>query len=139
MKKSVVVVVLLVCLVTLFAVTAAPASATVFPPKSPGYWMSHPGAWLNGGVEIGGVCYTTTQAIALMKAPAAGDKRYSVFQVLAAAEQNQAHGAGPYWERSMQTFMATYGPLPGGIAVRASSAAFQSIEPAYLETCAWWD
>ena len=73
-----------------------------------------------------------------MKAPV-GALRFAVFQVLVAAELNQAHGAGPYWEGSMQAFMATYGPLPGGIAVRASSAAFQSIEPAYLETSAWWD
>jgi len=142
MRKYVLLVVLALTVVTLFAVTAAPASAVTFPPKSPGYWMNHPEAWLNGGVmigsvnDVGGVFYPTAQAIAIMKMPNKGDMTYAVFQCVAAAEQNQANGAGPYWEGSMQAFLAAHAP---GSGVSASSDAFQRIEPAYTETCAWWD
>ena len=139
MRKYVLLAVLALVVVTLFAVTAAPASATTFVPKSPGYWMNHPGAWLNGGVCIGGHFYTTAEAIPLMKAPVAGDMRYAVFQALAAAEQNKAHGAGDYWDGGLNAFMADNGPFPGGVAVLASSAAFQAIAYPYTVLGTWWD
>lgn len=68
--------------------TSCPGTGT------PGYWMNHPEAWPvdYDSIIIGGLSYTKAQAIALMQAPVAGDKTFTMFAALVAAKLNAAIG-----------------------------------------------
>ena len=120
MKKSTTAVVLVVCLVALFAVTAAPASANLG--KSPGYWANHLNKWwtTTPGVTIGGVVYTNAEACTLMLTPPSGDKTFTMFNAVLAGLLNgtsagQAYAAGQQW--------LICHPLGSGVA--ASDPAWQ--------------
>jgi hypothetical protein len=82
-------------LVVPFAFSAAPALASDdccgCTCRSPGYWMNHPEAW-PCGVTVGGTWYSTEAAVALMKAPTAGDKTLTMFRAVAAANLNLRAG-----------------------------------------------
>lgn len=55
---------------------------------TPGYWMNHPEAWPVPAITIGGITYSMDEAIALMQAPVAGDKTFTLFSALVAAKLN---------------------------------------------------
>jgi hypothetical protein len=92
---------------------------------TPGYWVNHPEAWPVDSITVGGIVYTKAQAIAMMKAPVAGDKRLTMFPALVCAMLNVMIGnddsciadtidaANGWW--------ATYSGKP----VKASSYAWQ--------------
>jgi hypothetical protein len=55
--------------------------------RSPGYWMNHPEAWPESldPIQIGNDWFTKEEAIAIMQAPVAGDKTFTMFPALVAA------------------------------------------------------
>jgi hypothetical protein len=55
---------------------------------TPGYWMNHPEAWPVSSITLGGITYPKDLAIAIMKAPVKGDKRYTMFPNLVCAKLN---------------------------------------------------
>lgn len=129
MKKHVVIVVLALSLVTLFAVTAAPALACTS--YSPGYWMTHPEAW-DGWTWIGHQPYTPAQAIAWMQTPARTDKSITAFFITAACAANHYEGWGGERSAAFAAANDWVALHPPGSQVAASSAAWQAIEPTIM-------
>jgi hypothetical protein len=58
-----------------------------------GFWKNHSSAWPVPNIIIGGHSYSKAQAISLIQASGAGDKRYDMFQQLVAAKLNVIRGA----------------------------------------------
>ncbi len=97
---------------------------------TPGYWMNHPEAW-PASIVVGGVTYTSAQAIALLKLPGNKDKTLTMFASLVSAKLNTE------WNHTnaacvadtilaADAWLVTY---PLGIGVRASSFAWKVGEP----------
>ena len=82
-------------LVLVFGVTAAPALACDYDCgcecRSPGYWKNHPCDWPTDSVWIGGVEYSKDCAIELMNEKG-GDKSITMFRALVAAKLNVMNG-----------------------------------------------
>jgi hypothetical protein len=95
---------------------------------TPGYWKNHPEVW-PAGVTVGGVHYSTADAIALM-GKVAKDKTITIFSSLVAATLNvgigNASGCIASTIASANTWMAAHAP---GSGVAASSAAWAAAEP----------
>jgi hypothetical protein len=113
---------------------------TVIPPSSPGtgtpgYWMNHPEAWPVAGIEIGNIYYSMEEAIALMKAPVATDKTYTMFAALVAAKLNVMIGNDASCIASTITaadeWMATY-PVGSGVSAGGPTSPWRVGEPLYL-------
>jgi hypothetical protein len=104
---------------------------------TPGYWVNHPEAWPVSSVTVGSVTYTKAQALALLAAPGAKDKRYTMFSSLVPAILNVAIGNDSSCVSdaitAAQTWMATYGPIGSGSAVAASSYAWKLGEPLHRQ------
>ena len=86
--------------------------------------MNHPEAWPVNSITIGGVTYTKTQAIAILKHSTKTDVTYIMAQALIAAKLNVLIGNDSSCIASTITaagaWMATY---PVGSNVKGSSAA----------------
>ena len=95
---------------------------------TPGYWKNHPKAWPVSSITIGGATYTKAQAIALMNMPVSGDKTYTMFDALVAAELNKLVGndASCIADKisAAQIWMAAN---PVGSGVTADSLAWQLV------------
>lgn len=127
MRKHVLLVVLALAVVSLFAVTAAPALACES--YSPGYWMNHPEAWSGGGTWIGGQWYWAADAIHWMQTPPQRDKSITAFFVVAAASVDVYYGWGDErstWFAAADAWVAAH---PPGSKVPANSTEWQQIEP----------
>jgi len=95
---------------------------------TPGYWKNHPEAW-PAGVTVGGVHYSTLDAIAVM-GKVAKDKTITIFSSLVAATLNVGIGNEDSCIASTisdaNAWMALHAP---GSGVAASSAAWALAEP----------
>ena len=60
-----------------------------------GYWGNHASAWPVSSLTIGGVTYSKTQLLNILKASTRGDATYILMQQLIAAMLNVANGADP--------------------------------------------
>ncbi len=102
---------------------------------TPGYWMNHPEAWPEPGVTIGGNYYLVADAIALMKAPGATDKTYTMFAALVAAKLNVLIGNNASCIASTITaadsWMMTY-PVGSGVAAGGGRSPWRVGEPLYF-------
>jgi len=58
-----------------------------------GYWKTHPDAWPVDQLTIGGVTYSQTSAIQILKVSSTGDATYILARQLIAAKLNILHGA----------------------------------------------
>jgi hypothetical protein len=100
---------------------------------TPGYWKNHPEAWPVDEITIGGVTYTKSRAIQLLKTPERGDKTYTMFRGLVCAKLNVLIGNDPRCINdaiaSADAWMAAYGPV--GSKVHADSDAWKLGEPVY--------
>ena len=92
MRKSTIVLVLAVCLVALFAVTASPATACPFGWYSPGYYANHD--WPLTPVNVAGVYYTQAEGQALLLKPTR-DKTYTMFKAVLTARLNNQESTFP--------------------------------------------
>jgi hypothetical protein len=72
------------------AMTVAPAYACYY---TIGYWKNHPDAWPANEITLGGVTYTKSQAIAILKTPPKGDASIILARQLIAAKLNNMDGA----------------------------------------------
>jgi len=59
--------------------------------RSQGYWKNHPDAWPRDTVWVGKE-YCKAEAITILQTPGKGDKSYTLFNALLAAELNQCAG-----------------------------------------------
>ncbi len=104
---------------------------------TPGYWQNHPDAWPVQEITIGGVTYTKAEAIAIIAAPVAKDKVYTMFPALVSAKLNVMIGNDPSCIQQTidcaDQWMATYGGHP----VKANSQAWQQGEPLYCQLDAY--
>jgi hypothetical protein len=127
MKKSVIIVVLVLCLVSVFAVTATSASAHVYY-NSPGYWANHVSAWYTwgNGWTFGDKTYTDPAVpAAMMLTPPRGDKTWTVFNTVVAAELNAQPATWPD-KFTLNQWLIVH---PVGSGVSGRSEAWQQIEP----------
>src|SRR5665647_2259078 len=93
MRKSTIVLVLAVCLVALFAVTAGPASAcTYFGWYSPGYYANHD--WPVASVYVAGIWYDQADVQPLLLTPTR-DKTYTMFKAVVTARLNDQASTYP--------------------------------------------
>jgi len=100
--------ILVLAVLALLLLGLSTALALACPPPgtgTPGYWKNHPGAWPMEQITIGGVTYTKTEAIEKMNTSGKGDKTYTLFSALVAAELN--------WVLNWQPNDATNCPIPG--------------------------
>lgn len=135
MRKCALLVTLALAVVTLFAATAAPASARYS--YSPGYWMNHPEAWSSGGVWIvaptgedtDGCWYNRDDAIQWMRTPPRGDKSITAFFIVTAASLDVYNA----WGGDRADAFAAAGDWvmdhPPGSGVTARSTDWKAIEP----------
>ncbi len=96
---------------------------------TPGYWKHHSEAW-PASIVVGGVTYTPTQAIALMKAPTRGDKTYNLFEHLVSAKLNVGIGNDASCisaDIAAADAWLAANPIGDGIKVEASSAKWAEI------------
>ena len=102
------------------------------PPENPGtgtqgYWKNHPDAWPVDDIWIGGIEYSKTDAIDLMKASGRGDKTYGMFEQLVAAKLNVLIGNDASCIAAdiaaADTWMAAH---PVGSGVKANSDAWKN-------------
>ncbi|OPY77268.1 MAG: hypothetical protein A4E65_02866 [Syntrophorhabdus sp. PtaU1.Bin153] len=100
--------------------------------RTPGYWKNHPEAWPVEEIIIGGVTYSKEAAIAMMMTPLREDKRYTMFNALAAAKLNALSGTDFSCVSTVinnaDSWMAAY----GGSSVPGSSEPWKIGEPLYL-------
>jgi PKD repeat protein len=103
---------------------------------TPGYWMNHPEAWPVDEIEIGGVTYTKSDAIELMRNSTKQDVTYIMFQALVAAKLNILVGndgscivstidAADLW-------MDDYGPVGSEIKAGGNDSPWRTGEELYL-------
>jgi hypothetical protein len=111
-----------------FEVSVEPQPGDIWGPGTgtPGYWKNHPEAWPDG-ITIGGVPYTTAEAIAKM-GKVSGDKTYSMFAALVSAILNTTvilnnPACISDTITSANGWMTTY---QVGSGVKASSTAWQT-------------
>lgn len=99
---------------------------------TPGYWKNHPEAWPVESITIGGVTYTKAEAIGIMQAKKNSDKTYDLFRALVSAKLNVGIGNESICIGdtilAADAWMAAH---PVGSGVKANSAAWQQIAPAY--------
>ena len=109
------------------------AACTAKGTGTPGYWMNHPAAWPVESIVIGGVTYSKTKAIELIKAPTKTDKTYTMFQALAAAKLNvltcNESSCIDAAILAADNWLKTYGPVGRGVS--GSSSAWALGEPLY--------
>lgn len=99
---------------------------------SPGFWKNHPEAWPVSSITIGGVTYTKAQAIENM-VQVSGDKSYTLFRALVAAELNVRSGCPTSGIAStMSSAQSWLSANPLGTGVTGSSTAWDCGEPLYL-------
>src|SRR5437773_2015587 len=58
-----------------------------------GFWKNHPAAWPVSSLTIGGITYTESQLITVLKTPPKGDAVLILAHQLIAAELNLVNGA----------------------------------------------
>jgi hypothetical protein len=76
--------------------TVTPKSCVTNPGTgTPGFWKNHPDAWPVSEIVIGGVVYSKSAAIALMKKSTDKDKTTNMFEQLVAAKLNILIGNDP--------------------------------------------
>ena len=104
--------------------------ATGFGVRTIGYWMQPHHAWPVTEIVIGGTVYPRAEAQALMKASGGGDKTYGMFEQLVAAKLNVISGAtSSCISATIADADAWMAAHPVGSGVKASSSAWQSVEP----------
>ena len=100
---------------------------------TPGYWKTHPEAWPVTEITIGGITYSSGDAISKLWMPEKGDKTFTVFRALVAAKLNVLIGNDDSCISdtiaAADEWMAEYGP---GSGVRGNSDAWKNGEPLYL-------
>jgi hypothetical protein len=95
---------------------------------TPGYWKNHPEVWPDG-VTVGGVYYTTADAIALM-GKVSKDKTITIFSSLLAATLNVAIGNADFCiAETIEDANEWLGLHAPGSGVAASSAAWAVASP----------
>ena len=101
---------------------------------TPGFWKNHQDAWPVDEITIGGVTYTKSQAIRIMKRPVRRDKTRNMFNDLVCAKLNVMIGTDPSCISdtivAADEWMATYGPVGSGVT--ADSDAWKIGEPLHL-------
>jgi hypothetical protein len=118
--------------IVLLAVTWTAVACEV---ATPGYWKNHPEAWPVQTITVGGVLYTQSQAIAIMKTPVRGDKTYTLLDALIAAKLNVLAGCDATPIASTITAAdAWLAANPLGTGVSGSSAAWQDEGETLSET-----
>jgi hypothetical protein len=121
-------------------VTSETCSFTTPPPPSQGecvrtqgYWKTHKKAWPIDEISIGGISYSKSTAINLMKKPVNNDITYQMFYQLVAAKLNVASGSNYDCIESTiaaaDGWMAVYGPVDDNVKVDSSSEAWSVGEP----------
>jgi hypothetical protein len=102
---------------------------------TPGYWKNHPDAWPVEEITIGGVTYTRSQAIGIMRRPERGDKTYTMFRALVAAKLNVAAGnESSCIEDTIEAadeWMAEHGPAGSGVRGGGRRSPWRDGEPLY--------
>lgn len=103
---------------------------------TPGYWMNNP--WPVGSITIGGVEYSRDDAIGYMKDPVKGNKIYTMFPALVAAELNVFIGNDDsciaVTMAAAHDWMATYGPVDVGfVEAGGEDSPWRDGEPLYEE------
>jgi hypothetical protein len=125
MRKYVLLATLALAVVTLFAVSAAPALACAS--YSPGYWMNHPD-WSGGGIWVGGQWYCSADAVERMQTPARGDKSITAFFIVTAAALDVYSGWGDDRATAFAAANAWVALHPPGSNVAANSPEWKAIE-----------
>lgn len=100
-----------------------------------GYWKNHPEAWPVEEITIGGVTYSKSDAIKVMRTPGRGDKTYDLFKQLVAAKLNVL--VDNPWACVGSTIWLADAWLvdhPVGSNVRSSSPAWRNEAGAYHQT-----
>ena len=101
---------------------------------TPGYWKNHPEAWPMESIAIGGVTYTKSDAIAILKTPGKGDKTYTMFNALVAAMLNVANGTDPCIQGTIDDadeWMEENGPVGDGVKAGGKNSPWRDGEPLY--------
>jgi SdrD B-like protein len=105
---------------------------------TPGYWKNHPEAWPAGGITVGGVTYTKTEAIYWL-GKVGKDKTTTMFSSLVPAMLNVRIGNDGSCVNSTiadaHKWMEAYGPV--GSNVPASSYAWSVGEPLHQQMDAY--
>jgi hypothetical protein len=119
------------CPVTVSCPSPGPGTGT------PGYWGNHPEAWPVSEIQVGGITYSKTAAIANIKRDSSKDKRWTIFASLVSAKLNVLIGTDSSCIASdiaaADAWWATY----SGSAVTAKSAAWKLGEPIHLRLDAY--
>jgi hypothetical protein len=106
---------------------------------TPGYWKNHPDAWPVDVITIGGVTYTKAEAIGHMETSVKGDKTFTMFPALVAANLNvfvgNASDCIDDFISAADAWMASYGPVGSGVEGR--SDAWKQGESLYEELDAY--
>jgi len=100
--------------------------------RSQGYWKNNPDAWPVTNLWIGDTHYTRGDAIVILSTPSKGDKSYTLFDALLAAELNEL--AGNCTDCIEDTLCAAHewvADNPPGSNVRGNSCAWKEGEPLY--------
>lgn len=101
-------------------------------PHTPGYWKNHPANWPVETITIGGIPYTKTNAITLMKEATGqgngkgADKTYNMFEHLVAAKLNVLNGCGGCIDDTILDVDAWMAAHHVGTGVTANSDAWQN-------------
>jgi hypothetical protein len=96
---------------------------------SQGYWQTHPEAWCEQSITIGGNLYTKTQAIAAMRSATSRDMTYQLFAQLVASKLNLdcLNTNDSCVAAEIATADAWLAQYPVGSLIRANSAQWQQI------------
>jgi len=136
MKKYARFIVLMLGMVLLMGIVAAPALACDDENNlTPGYWKNHAEAWPCDTLVIGGVVYDKSDVIAMLD-QVPGDKSLTMFRAVAAAKLNRLAFGGDMWFIDAGDWWLYMNPPGSG--VKGSSEAWQSSgEQLYKWLDAW--
>jgi hypothetical protein len=99
---------------------------------TPGYWKNHPDAWPVEQIVLGGVSYSKKEAIAILRRPPKGDKKYILLHSLIAATLNVLAGNdGTCIAETIEAANAWYAPYAAkpGLRLTKKSDAWAVGEP----------
>jgi PKD repeat protein len=103
---------------------------------TPGYWKTHPEAWLVDGIIIGGLNYTKDEAIDIMLLNNSKDVTYIMFRSLVAAKLNVIIGNDESCIEdtiaAADAWMIEYGPVGSDVKAGGKDSPWRDGEPLYL-------
>ena len=134
MYKKIGILVVVVALLASMTISSALACITY----TPGYWKNHPEDWPVDLIEIGGITYTKSQAIRLLRTPPRGDAWIILAQKVIAAKLSMLAEPGGHWSNPANFGGINFATYVANANAWLASPGNRADAITYAETIDYW-